>query len=1096
MSSNNVDDHDKPDTNDANHSHESDSSDGQKTPPESSVPSITEGTSRPASLTHSPDEQIKVSADDASSATNIHGSLFIESISPGVWKMTLSAPSTEKQEDQRESEEHNEGAEEKQDEQQENEQKDDQEEEEEEQAAQEEKQEDEDKEEQQEQEEKPEEGKEQQEDEDNEEQQEQQEKPEEEKEQQEESAEDSAETKNEQESSEKEEKDLEWTDVLIPDEDFESVVDKSPSLVEWSRQKREEKQENKYLDQIMSMVGHEPVKEYFLSVKDKVDISKRWNKPLKEWSFDLLLHGLDGTGKKRIAQIYAEYLHSLGVVSDRNFAIETSWSNEQLETDATLVFFSNADHIDRNDEILNILTSSQNTDPPKPFILSYRQLGDASRNAIHVNNESLRRCDNYFELKNYGESEISQMVKRICKTKPEFGNGDNPLLNVLIQKILKRSLKEKENFTNAHAVVEEIESIIGRYQRRNAEAWLKWAKTHSPQEGKESEAGGYKRHTITLEDILDSEPQDFRNNKAWKETQKLIGLKQVKEDIEHMIDLADFNYQSQLLGKQPLPINHNRCFLGAPGVGKTTIAALYAEILTGMGLLSKGQVITKRASDLIAEYIGQSEARVTEALNEAQGGVLVIDDAHMLFTESSDGNNNSDVFRLAVIDTLVANVSGSPGEDRCVILCGYADKMERMFLKSNPGLERRFPLESALRFASYSDDELHQILEQKMERDGISASKEAHKVARDVLSRSRRRTNFGNGGDVETLLSQAKLRRTKRLRNSVTELFDYSGHPLEAIDFDPDFDRSKRAEENRNTLFEEFVGFQAITDKFQKYHKMTVGMRRCGVDPKPHIPWAFVFQGPPGTGKTTTARKVGKLFYDMGFLSSDEVVTCSVTDLIGEYCGQTGPKVINQFELGLGKVLFIDEAYRLCGDKFHNEAVGELVDAMTKPKYAHNMIVILAGYGKEMDALLSANPGLRSRFPTILNFPHMTSEQCLELLTKLLSKPNISLSTSITHSDGQHRSVILHALMQLTGSKGWASGRDIETLSKIVIEHVFVKAGESGDFDGSEGLSVSFSDLMDCLKAMMKERGISSPKPMNKGHELGFVMNQKRFANP
>ncbi|KAF5678689.1 nfx1-type zinc finger-containing protein [Fusarium heterosporum] len=1072
MSSDNMDNQDKPEINDANHSHESDSSDGQETPSESNSPSITEGIYKPTSSTNSPDGQIQSNTNDTSSIPNINGSLFIENISPGVWKMTLSAPSTEKQEDQRESEEHKEEAEEKQDEQEKDEQE-------------EEKKED-----------KEEEKKEDQDEKQTEQKEEQEEKQEEEQKQhQEESPEDSAETQNERESSHDEEKDLKWTDMLIPDEDFESIVDKSPSQIEWLRQKREENQENKYLDQIMSMVGHEEVKNYFLSVKDKVDISKRWNKPLSEWSFDLLLHGLDGTGKKRIAQIYAEYLHSLGVVPSRNFAIEFHGSNEEFKTDATLVFFSNADYIDRDFEILNILTASETTDPPKPFILSYRKLESASRNAIHVNKESLRRCENYFELKNYGESEISQMVKRLCKTRPEFGDGDNPLLNVLVQKMLKRALKEKENFTNAHAVVEEIESVIERCQTRNSEAWFKWAKTHSPQEGKEYETEEYKRHNVALEDILDSKPRDFRNNKAWKEMQKLIGLKQVKEDIEHMIDLAEFNYQSQLLGKQPLPISHNRCFLGASGVGKTTIAALYAEILTGMGLLSRGHVITKRASDLIGEHIGNPEVRVTEALNEAEGGVLIIDDAHTLFTESSTGNNDSDVLRRAVIDTLVAHVSGSPGEDRCVILCGYADKMERMFLKSNPGLEMRFPLESALRFASYNDDELHQILKQKMERDGISASKEAHKVARDVLSRSRRRTNFGNGGDVETLLSQAKLRRTKRLKNSITELFDYSGYPLEAIDFDPDFDRSERAEENRDALFEDFVGFQAITDKFQKYHKMTVGMRRCGVDPKPHIPWAFVFQGPPGTGKTMTARKVGKLFYDMGFLSSDEVVTCSVTDLIGEYCGQTGPKVIRQFELGLGKVLFIDEAYRLCGDRFHNEAVGELVDAMTKPKYAHNMIVILAGYGNEMDALLSANPGLRSRFPTILDFPQITSEQCLQLLIKRLSKLNISLSTSTTELEGQHRSAILHVFTQLIGSKGWASGRDIETLSKTVIEHVFIKAGESEDFDGSEGLSVSFSDLMDCLKAMMKERGNSSPKPMNKGHELGFVMSQRRFAN-
>ncbi|KAK2478877.1 hypothetical protein H9L39_08251 [Fusarium oxysporum f. sp. albedinis] len=441
---------------------------------------------------------------------------------------------------------------------------------------------------------------------------------------------------------------------------------------------------------------------------------------------------------------------------------------------------------------------------------------------------------------------------------------------------------------------------------------------------------------------------------------------EVSEDIEHIIDLAEVNYQHQLHGLKPLPISHNCCFLGPPDVGKTTVAALYAKILTELGLLSKGHVIAKKASDLIGRYCGHSEGDTAEALQDTKGGVLIIDDAHLLYQERAYGSNDPDDFRQGVIDTLVANISGSPGEDRCVILCGYEDRMERMFLRSNPGLGRSFPLENAFRFTSYDDDELGQILKQKMESEDLVATDEAFKVAHDMLSRMRRRPNFGNGGDVETLLNQAILHRIRRLKNSMSQFSTLTVQPLEPIDFDPDFNRSKRADENRNALFEDFVGFEHITDRFRKYQKMANGMRRYGLDPKPHIPWAFVFKGPPGTGKTSTARKVGKLFYDIGFLSSDEVVTCSVTNLTGELSGHTGPKVINQFELGLGKVLFIDEAYRLIGDSFHKEAIGELVDVMTKPRYAHNIVVILAGYSDEMEELLMLNPGLRSRFPTVL----------------------------------------------------------------------------------------------------------------------------------
>ncbi|KAG7413428.1 Protein CfxQ-like protein [Fusarium oxysporum f. sp. rapae] len=670
------------------------------------------------------------------------------------------------------------------------------------------------------------------------------------------------------------------------------------------------------------MVGHEQVKAHFLAVKEKVDIAKRWNKSMKDWTFDLLIHGRNGTAG--------------------------------------------------------------------------------------------------------------------------------------------RALVEGPDFTNAHTVAEEVDKVCERYQKHKEATWMAWAKTHSPGDG-EPVGPEHFKDGITLEDVLGIKPWTFRNDSTtWNQLQELVGLRQVKEDVDHIVDLAEVNYQHQLHGLKPLPISHNRCFLGALGVGKTTVAALYAKILTELGLLSKGHVITKKASDLIGRYCGHSEGDTAQALEEAKGGVLIIDDAHLLYQERADGTNDSDDFRQGVIDTLVANVSGSPGEDRCVILCGYEDRMERMFLRSNSGLGRRFPLENAFRFTSYDDDELGRILKQKMESEDLVATDEAFKVARDMLSRMRRRPNFGNGGDVETLLNQANLRRIRRLTNSMSQFSTLTGQPLKPIDFDPDFDRSTRADENLNALFDDFVGLGHITDRFRKHQKMADGMRRYGIDPKPHIPWAFVFKGPPGTGKTSTARKADKLLYHMGFLSSDEVVICSVTNLIGQFSGHTGPKVINQFELGLGKVLFIDEAYRLIGDSFHKEAIGELVDVMTKPRYAHNMVVILAGYSDEMEELLMVNPGLRSRIP------QMAPEECLKLLEKLLSKLNISLSTSTT---GEHKAAVLDVLKQLIDSKGWPSGRDVETLIQTIIELVFTKAYEAEEIPGSEGLCVSCEELMDCLDAMLKDRG-------------------------
>ncbi|CAG7559687.1 unnamed protein product [Fusarium equiseti] len=875
---------------------------------------------------------------------------------------------------------------------------------------------------------------------------------------------------NGDESSEaKEEKELKWTDLLVDeDQDFELVVDKSPSQIEWSRRKREEGQQNEHMDRIMSMVGHEKVKAYFLSVLDKISISKRWGKSMDEWSFDLVLHGNDGTGKRRIAQIYAEFLHSVGVVSTRKFAINDShWASDE-DAEASVIFFSAADNIDRTSEVERILEVSEKSEKSESrsvAILSYKTFSSSSQSALDISEVSRRRFSNRLSLENYNEKEILQFLKLLCK-KSEYKLQSDNLLEFLARQIQKRHAGDN-GFTNAHKIKDELEKVWNKSQVRAEEEWCSWAKTHSPEDSQKFS----KQDGITLDDILGPAPENVRSkSEAWKKLEKLVGLEEVKENLGRIFDMAEFNSQQERHGRQPLDASYNLCFLGAPGVGKTTVAELYSQILSELGIVSRGHIVSKQASDLLGKYVGHSEANTTDALEDAKGGVLVIDDAHLLYQESCKGKGSSDSFRNGIIDTLVAKISGGASEDRCVILCGYTDRMEKMFLNTNPGLQRRFPVESCLRFENYDDEQLQQILRLKMKRDDLIATDEASEVAREVLNRTRRRPNFGNGGDVETLLSRAKARRITRLRNAKCPFLEFQNRPLEPEDFDPDFDRASRADKHRNALFQDFVGFDNVIGKFQGYQKMANGMRRCGIDPKSYIPWAFVFSGPPGTGKTSTARKVGRLFYDMGFISSDEVVTCSVTDLIGQYIGSTGPKVISQFEQGLGKVLFIDEAYRLVGDSYHKDAIGEIVDTMTNPRFARNMVVILAGYGDEMETLLSTNPGLRSRFPTIIEFPHMAPEDCLCLLTRLLAKLNIRLSSSVTAS-GSANDTIIGMLRVLTGTKGWASGRDVENLSRTITERVFTKVGDSEDASEPGALEVSFDELVDCLEAMLKQKG-------------------------
>lgn len=500
-------------------------------------------------------------------------------------------------------------------------------------------------------------------------------------------------------------------------------------------------------------------------------------------------------------------------------------------------------------------------------------------------------------------------------------------------------------------------------------------------------------------------------------------------------------------------------------------------------------VVVKNPADFVGSVVGESEKNTKGILASTVGKILVIDEAYGFCggAGGDGGNQSSDIYRIAVIDTLVAEVQSTPGDDRCVLLLGYKDQMEKMFQQVNPGLTRRFPLDSAFEFADFTDEEMGKILDLKLKQQGFSVTTQGKKIALDVLKRARNRPHYGNAGEVDIMLNSAKLRHQQRLskggasKNKVT---------FEASDIDKDFDRGERSDTNVRKLFEGTVGNTEAITKLEGYQKTVKVLKTLDMDPREQIPFNFLFRGPPGTGKTTTARKMGKVYYDMGFLASAEVIESSATDLVGQYVGHTGPKTQKLLEKAMGKVLLIDEAYRLGEGQFATEAMDEIVDCITKPKFASKLIIILAGYDEEINRLVNINPGLTSRFPESLSFAALSPQDCVGLLSSLLQERKqkllekgalLDLSVLETPSNVVKQK-LEKQFATLASLPNWANARDVQTLSKTMFNQV-LKSCESApkSFEFKEQVVM---DVFNDMIAERKHRGAISqhfqhlkPKP-------------------
>jgi SpoVK/Ycf46/Vps4 family AAA+-type ATPase/tetratricopeptide (TPR) repeat protein len=724
--------------------------------------------------------------------------------------------------------------------------------------------------------------------------------------------------------------------------------------------------------------------------------------------------GNPGTGKTTVARLLGKIFKAMGLLKnghvievDRSGLIgqyigETAQKTEKVISEALggILFIDEAytlkksgNQQDFGQEAIDILLKRME-DHKGEFVVICAGYPAEMNNFINSNPGLKSRFSHYFNFDDYSPDELIEIFKLISR-KEEYVLKDEAI--ELLKKHLTVLYRNRDSsFGNARLIRNYFNEVKMQLSKR-------YLKLKKDQRSKEA------MMTITDEDIraiiegstlrevkfgIDEEALQ----KALDKLNSLIGLQNVKKEIDQIIKLARlFTEQGERLREK---FDQHFIFLGGPGTGKTTVARIFSEIYSALGILSKGHLVEADRSTLVSGYVGQTAQKTTDMIEKAIGGTLLIDDAYSLIKK---GDSNGSDFGKEAIDTLLKRMEDDRG-NFLVITTGYIDEMNA-FLSSNPGIKSRFTRE--IIFEDYSPEELLDITKKYIYQKGFVFNTDVEALFKkhyNEIYRTRDKS-FGNARLARTLVDN--MLKNQLLRIAEISPVERNANIMKKImikDVEALMKLKKEKEpvsvEGNPELLDEYfnelnelTGLKSVKQSVEKLVsslKVAKLRKERGLKVMPKNLHS-VFMGNPGTGKTTIARLLSKIYKEMGILEKGHLIEVDRTGLVAGYVGQTATKTERVIENAMGGTLFIDEAYSLARGRndFGQEAIDTLLKRMED--HAGKFIVIVAGYTGEMKDFIISNPGLQSRFTNFFNFDDYTPRQMLEIALVISTKAGYTL---------------------------------------------------------------------------------------------------------